>query len=120
MKNSSRLEEKIEQNLTRSSSGWLSSAARSSTRALNSTQESSRFSRRASSVTARVGIDRTLSVTRRGVAVREGPGLADLGAERVDQLTLEVRDQALRFRQQIAGLDEAGAHSHLHALHKHA
>ena len=43
MKNSSRLDEKIEQNFTRSSSGVDSSAASSSTRALKSSHESSRL-----------------------------------------------------------------------------
>src|SRR3954470_7461457 len=102
MKNSSRLEEKIEQNLTRSSSGCDSSAARSRTRALNSTHESSRLRRRESAVRVRVGI---ASNTIRRPAVR--PSFrrralrADVGAERVDQLPLEVRDQALRLGQQV-------------------
>ena len=43
MKNSSRLLEKMPQNLMRSSSGSFGSAARSSTRAFRSSQESSRF-----------------------------------------------------------------------------
>ena len=46
MKNSSRFEEKIDANRTRSSSGCAGSAARSSTRAFNSIHESSRFSSR--------------------------------------------------------------------------
>ena len=49
MKNSSRFDEKIEQNFTRSSSGTESSAASSSTRALNSSQESSRLRSRSPS-----------------------------------------------------------------------
>ena len=44
MKNSSRFEEKIAQNLTRSSSGSDSSSMSASTRALKSSHESSRFS----------------------------------------------------------------------------
>jgi len=43
MKNSSRFEEKIEQNFTRSSSGTDGSSASSSTRALKSSHESSRL-----------------------------------------------------------------------------
>ena len=43
MKNSSRFEEVIAQNFTRSSSGLLSSSASSSTRELNSSHDSSRL-----------------------------------------------------------------------------
>jgi hypothetical protein len=46
MKNSSRFDEKIEQNLTRSRSGTAGWAASSSTRALNSSHYSSRLSSR--------------------------------------------------------------------------
>src|ERR671915_837747 len=50
MKNSSRFEEKIEQNFTRSSRGVFASAASSRRRALKSSQESSRLSTRAEPV----------------------------------------------------------------------
>ena len=66
MKNSSRFDEKIEQNLTRSSSGIDSSAASSSTRALKSSHESSRFRSVAGAATGRFGHQPHPSVTVRG------------------------------------------------------
>ena len=77
MKNSSRLEEKIAQNLTRSSSGSLGSAARSSTRAFRSSQESltveqvaGRGRRRAARLVEASGATPAPSSVERSLAIR--------------------------------------------------
>ena len=82
----------------------LSSQARSRTRALNSTHDSSRLRRRESAVTVRVGIGS--NTIRRSASARRPPGAnacyATSPAQRVDQPALEMGYQPLRLGHQGA------------------
>ena len=83
----------------------VSSATRSSTRALNSIHDSSRLRRRDSSVSVRLGIGLFRSCQ-----------TSPRRAERVDEEALEVRDQALRFGQQVSVAQHPRPHPQLDAL----
>ncbi len=67
MKNSSRFDEWMATNLTRSSSGCEASSASSSTRALNSSHESSRFSSLDGALSRRSGMGASCQTTASGM-----------------------------------------------------
>src|SRR6188472_2644291 len=136
MKNSSRPCEKIAANFSRSRSGRRSSSASSSTRAPNSTHDSSRLRRREGAGSVAVAIVGSYAgtwcrtsvrhLTPYGEVVRRCPTevghleTSTVGTQRLDDEGLKPGDQLLRLREQRPRLEAAARDAALHVLHEHA